>query len=465
MKKTVKSILYILLATALVVTSCKKKKDDPAPSNPSGGNTNVEVIEGEISSDKILDASKKYILKGKVYVLSGHKIVIPAGTVIFGDKTTQGALIINRGAKIEANGTATSPIVFTSNAPAGFRQRGDWAGIVICGNAQTNKGTNNPIEGIQGAGNINGFYGPNATLDNEQNSGTMTFVRIEYAGFPLSDDNELNSLTMGSVGSKTTINNIMVSYANDDAYEWFGGTVNHKFLIAYSTIDDDFDTDAGYSGNVQYGLIVRDNNVADKSTSRAFEASSNATGADPDSECKFANITILGPWIYADTSATSNIAGNYGNAVEINSSSNIKLWNSMILGFSVPVNMNGGDASEVKNNILYGRDSLVFKTAAAKGSFADNTVITSRVLKNIYGASVFTGKDSKKNKSESSSTLYFNNPNPVQAATSPYATGAPDLSASGFTSENYYGAFGTTANAGWAWGQAWINFSPNTTAY
>ncbi len=463
MKKTVKSILYILLVTAFVVTSCKDKKDDPAPS--SGGNTNVEVIEGEISSDKILDASKKYLLKGKVYVLSGHKIVIPAGTVIFGDKTTQGALIINRGATIDAKGTASNPIIFTSNAPAGYRQRGDWAGIVICGNAQTNKSSNNPIEGIQGAGNVNGYYGPNGAEDNAQNSGTMTFVRIEYAGFPLSDDNELNSLTMGSVGSGTKIENIMVSYANDDAYEWFGGTVNHKFLIAYSTIDDDFDTDAGYSGSIQYGLVVRDNNIADKSTSRAFESSSNAAGTDPDSECKFANFTILGPWIYADTSATANIASSFGNAIEINSSSNIKVWNSMIFGFTVPVNMNGGDNSEVKNNILYGRDSLVAKTAATKGTFADNTVITSRILKSIYGTSVFTGKDSKKNKSESSSALYFNNPNPLQAASSPYATGAPSLAANGFTAESYYGAFGTTANAGWAWGQAWINFAPNNIAY
>jgi len=463
MKKTVKSILYILLATAFVVSSCKKKTDDPAPS--TGGNTNLEIIEGEISSDKILDASKKYLLKGKVYVLSGHKIVIPAGTVIFGDKTTQGALIINRGAKIEANGTASNPIVFTSNGPAGFRQRGDWAGIVICGNAKTNKGTNNPIEGIQGTGTVNGYYGPGANEDNTQNSGTMKFVRIEYAGFPLSDDNELNSLTLGSVGSGTTIENIMVSYANDDAYEWFGGTVNHKFLIAYSTIDDDFDTDAGYSGSIQYGLIVRDNNIADKSTSRAFESSSNSAGTAPASECKFANFTILGPWVYADTSiATGAISSSYGNAIEINSSSNIKVWNSIILGFTVPVNMNGGDNSEVKNNILYGRDSLVFKTAAAKGTFSGNTVITSRSLKTIYGTSVFTGKDSKKNKSEASSALYFNGPNPVQAATSPYITGAPDLSPN-FATESYYGAFGTVANAGWAWGQAWINFKPNTTAY
>jgi hypothetical protein len=462
MKKTFKSILYILLAATFVATSCKDKNDEPAPSNNNSG---LEIIEGEISSSKILDASKKYLLKGKVYVLSGNTITIPAGTIIFGDKTTQGALVINRGAKIMAEGTASNPIVFTSNAPAGFRQRGDWAGIVICGNAQTNKGTNNPIEGIQGTGTTNGYYGPGTALDNSQNSGIMKYVRIEYAGFPLSDDNELNSLTLGSIGSGTAIDNIMVSYANDDAYEWFGGTVNHKFLIAYSTNDDDFDTDAGYSGSIQYGLIVRDNNIADKSTSRAFEASSNSAGVDPDSECKFANFTILGPWVYADTSTTTNIAGSYGNAIEINSSSNIKVWNSIVLGFTVPVNMNGGDNSEVKNNILYGRDSLVSKTAAAKGTFSNNTVITSRVLKSIYGTSVFTGKDSKKNKSDASSALYFNNPNPLQVATSPYVTGAPDLSASGLTTEAYYGAFGTTANAGWAWGQPWINFQPQNTAY
>jgi hypothetical protein len=461
MKKTVKSILYILLATAFIATSCKPE-DEPEPAAPA---SNLETIEGEISSNRTLDATKKYLLKGKVYVLSGNTITIPAGTVIFGDKTTQGALIINRGAMIMAEGTPSKPIIFTSNAPAGFRQRGDWAGIVICGNAQTNKGTNNPIEGIQGTGTTNGYYGPGTTQNNAQNSGVMKYVRVEYAGFPLSDDNELNSLTMGSLGSGTIIENIMVSYANDDAYEWFGGTVNHKFLIAYSTNDDDFDTDAGYAGKVQYALVVRDNNIADKSTSRAFEASSNSAGTDPDSECKFANVTVLGPWVYADTAATANIAGNFGNAIEINSSSNIKIWNSMIFGFTVPVNMNGGTASEVKNNVLYGRDSLVAKTAANNGTFATNTVITSRILKSIYGPTVFTGRDSKKNKSDATSALYFNNPTPVQASGSPYAMGAPDLSASGFTTEAYYGAFGTTANAGWSWGTAWINFQPNTTVY
>lgn len=462
MKKTVKSILYILLAATFVATSCKPDDNDPIPT-PSNNNK-VEILQGEISSNKTLDASKKYLLKGKVYVLSGNTIKIPAGTVIFGDKTTQGALIINRGAMIDAQGTPSNPIVFTSNAPVNFRQRGDWAGIVICGNAQTNKGTNNPIEGIQGTGTTNGYYGPGTAQENDQNSGVMQYVRIEYAGFPLSDDNELNSLTMGSLGSDTKIDNIMVSYANDDAYEWFGGTVNHKFLIAYSTIDDDFDTDAGYSGSVQYGLIVRDNNVADKSTSRAFEASSNSAGTDPDSECKFANITILGPWIYADTLATSNIAGNYGSAIEINASSNIKIWNSMIFGFTLPVNMNGGSNAEVKNNILYGRDPLVPKTGA-NGLYEGNIVVSSPKLKTIYGSSVFTGRDSKFNKSDGTSALYFNNPTPVQAAGSPYAAGAPDLSASGFTSEVYYGAFGTSANAGWSWGEEWINFQPQTTVY
>jgi hypothetical protein len=127
--------------------------------------------------------------------------------------------------------------------------------------------------------------------------------------------------------------------------------------------------------------------------------------------------------------------------------------------------MNGGTASEVKNNVLYGRDSLVAKTAANNGTFATNTVITSRILKSIYGPTVFTGRDSKKNKSDATSALYFNNPTPVQASGSPYAMGAPDLSASGFTTEAYYGAFGTTANAGWSWGTAWINFQPNTTVY
>ncbi|MBI2417572.1 MAG: T9SS C-terminal target domain-containing protein, partial [Ignavibacteriales bacterium] len=105
------------------------------------------TLSGHISADRVLSASKKYLISGFVYVDSTYKLTIPAGTVLFGEKSTKGCLIVKRGAKIIAQGTATKPIVFTSQQPAGLRQSGDWGGIIICGSAPNNQSTNVVIEG------------------------------------------------------------------------------------------------------------------------------------------------------------------------------------------------------------------------------------------------------------------------------------------------------------------------------
>jgi hypothetical protein len=137
---------------------------------------------------------------------------------------------------------------------------------------------------------------PPAPVSND-NSGTLQYVRIEYAGYAYQPDKEVNSLTMAAVGSGTTIDHVQVVYAKDDAYEWFGGTVNCKYLIALKTQDDDFDTDNGFSGKIQFGLILRDSVIADISNSEAFESDNNASGttAAPKTTAIFSNITAIGP--------------------------------------------------------------------------------------------------------------------------------------------------------------------------
>jgi hypothetical protein len=154
------------------------------------------TLEGNITANTTLDATKRYLLKGKVYVIAPAKLTIPAGTLVFGDKDSNGTLIINRGASIDAQGTAANPIIMTSNAPKGFRNRGDWGGVVILGKAYNSNGASATIEGITAsAGSENGVYGPGAAsaVDND-NSGILKYVRIEFAGIALSQDNELNSL-------------------------------------------------------------------------------------------------------------------------------------------------------------------------------------------------------------------------------------------------------------------------------
>jgi hypothetical protein len=446
-KKMKKHSLLFLLLLAVGVIACK----DDDTGGPVVPPSELEVIEGNITANMTLDATKKYLLRGKVFVQAPNTLTIPAGTVIFGEKDTDGTLIINRGAKIMAQGTAERPIVMTSQAPIGFRNRGDWGGVVILGNAHTNNPATSPIEGIGATGTENGVYGPgDGAAQNEQNSGVMTYTRIEFAGIDLSQDNELNSLTMGGVGSGTEIHHIMITYANDDAYEWFGGTVNHKYLIAYSTLDDDFDSDRGYTGKVQYGLIVRIPGVADVSTSRAFEASSNndATLA-LQSAPTFANITVLGPRLY-----NSSISGSYGAAVEINSNSSMKLYNSLITGFPIGVRFNGsGPGAEVMNNVFVDNTSYATTSGGSTvpASFESGNIIAERAA--VFGEGA---------------TYNATTPSPLfLSSNSPYLSGAPNLNAmdSFFDQQPFYGAFGADGGAGWNLNAAWVEWNPGNVEY
>src|SRR6187431_2814668 len=180
MKKFTLSLASMLLMV-MVVTLQSCNNDDPKPSdlNESGQKEITETI----TTNTTWTADKKYLLKGNVYVQAPAELTIEAGTVILGDKVTKGALIVSRGAKIHAVGTATDPIVFTSSAPKIYRNYGDWGGVVILGKANNNQSANQLIEGISAATGDNGKYG--GTTDDD-NSGEFQYVRIEFAGIALS---------------------------------------------------------------------------------------------------------------------------------------------------------------------------------------------------------------------------------------------------------------------------------------
>ena len=223
-------------------------------------------VSGEISGNVTWTADKVYLIQGFVYVVNGAVLTIEPGTVIRGEKSSMGSLIVERGGKIMAEGTLAKPIVFTSNAAAGSRVRGDWGGLVLCGKASVNQ----PGGEVQIEGGPRTIYGGATTPDDNDNSGVLKYVRIEFAGYPFQPDKEINGLTFGGVGRGTSIDYIQVSYSNDDSYEWFGGTVNCKHLIAYRGFDDEFDTDFGFQGKIQFIVGLRDSAVADKSQSEWF---------------------------------------------------------------------------------------------------------------------------------------------------------------------------------------------------
>ncbi len=284
--------------------------------------------------------TKAYYLNGWVYVKDGATLTIDAGTVIRGSKANKGALIIEKGAKIMAEGTVDNPIVFTSNQDAGSRSYGDWGGVIILGKATVNKV--DPI--IEG--------GPTSTYggsDDADNSGIFKYVRIEFPGVAFMPDKEINGLTLGGVGNGTTIENIQVSYSGDDSYEWFGGDVNLKHLIAFRGWDDDFDTDYGYHGMVQYAVALRDPAIADPgSGSNGFESDNDATGSTdtPVTSALFSNVSSFGPLVTSSTTINSN----FKRAMHLRRNTAIQIYNTISAGWPTGLFIDGTAAQANATN-------------------------------------------------------------------------------------------------------------------
>jgi hypothetical protein len=326
------------------------------------------IVKDSISTNTHWTCDQQYLLKGYVYVTAGTTLTIDAGVIIKGDKDSKGALIVERNAKIMANGTVTSPVVFTSNQDAGYRTYGDWGGVILCGNAPTNwNGGQAQVEG-----GPRSFYGG---ADPHDNSGEMHYVRIEFAGIAFSPNNEVNGLTFCSVGDATKIDHIQVSYSGDDSYEWFGGTVNAKYLVSYRGWDDDFDTDNGFQGKVQFGAIIRDN-VADQSGSKGFESDSYQTGTysgiplDNTMITKpiFSNCTVIGA--YTNPGATT-IDGNFVAGAHIRRGSSISILNSIFAGWPCGVLIDesssafGSTTANIMSNELQFRNNIVCGNASS----------------------------------------------------------------------------------------------------
>ncbi|MCW1961063.1 hypothetical protein [Chryseobacterium viscerum] len=351
-----KFVLYSLMLGALVsTTACRNIEEDGPTIIQNGGNGNGDtenlILSGKITSSMTLKANKIYKLRGLVYVTNGATLTIEPGTKIVGEADKNGALIITKGSKIMAEGTAANPIIFTSEKPS--PKRGDWAGVVILGNAPTNAsfGGANGVGEIEGGINNSeglGLYGGNNAADN---SGVLKYVRIEYAGYAFLPDKEINGLTFGGVGNGTTVDYVEVAYANDDSFEWFGGTVNCSHLISYKGLDDDFDTDNGFSGNIQFGIAVRDSQVADVSGSNAFESDNDANGSTltPQTSATFSNMTIIGP---INSAAPGSINALFQNALQIRRNSSISVFNSVFTGFPVGLFIDATKGAPTDNNIV-----------------------------------------------------------------------------------------------------------------
>lgn len=258
------------------------------------------TLPGEIDGNTLLSADCTYLLDKLTYVISGT-LSIEAGTDIFGLSGAEpAALVVTQNARIDARGTETAPIVFTSGAPLGERISGQWGGVVLLGKAKLsfggaecdgNAGTcTDLIEGLE-IGEARGEYGG---PDDAHNCGTMEYVRIEFAGFELSANNELNSLTLGGCGSQTTISHVQAHRGQDDAFEMFGGTPNLDHIVASGMDDDGVDWDQGFRGTVKYFVVDHFAGGSDDPRGMETDNNGNDFSSEPRSNPEVMYGTLIG---------------------------------------------------------------------------------------------------------------------------------------------------------------------------
>ncbi len=254
------------------------------PVNVPGIDKPVRIIYGRFTNNLVLTSDAHWVLRGAVFIDEPGTITIQPGTRVVGETATAGTLIVERGAKIFADGTADAPIVFTSDQPIGQRGRGDWGGLIINGRAPVN------LPGGVGIGEGDtGVYGGN---DPDDNSGILRYVRVEFAGIEFSPDNELNGIAFQGVGRGTIVDHIQVSFNKDDGIEMFGGTVDIKRVVLTGIADDSIDWTFGWRGRLQFAVVQQRGDDAD----RGIEADNNANNNDllPRSKPTLYNITLIG---------------------------------------------------------------------------------------------------------------------------------------------------------------------------
>lgn len=500
------------LVALLFVTACNKKDITPAPNTQGNGTSNggtttpttgtSVTVDAAITTNTTWTAANKYLLKGYVYVRSGATLTIEPGTIIKGDKDTKGALIIEPGAKIMAVGTPDKPIIFTSNQPRGSRNYGDWGGVIIAGNAPVNSVVNGTQPTIEGGPTTK--YGSSDPAKANDNSGSLQYVRIEFGGVAFSPNNEVNGLTLAGVGNGTTLDHIQVSYSGDDSFEWFGGTVNAKYLVSHRCFDDDFDTDNGFSGKVQFGVSLRDPLQADQSGSKAFESDNdaNASANLPQTSAVFSNMTLVGP-ILNPTGSTYSPQFTAGAHIRRNSAESI--LNSVFMGFPTNLLIDGSptatsiasNTARFKNNILAGalansnstsgqRGIIYVGPTGGAGSLTINNVMSADSA--AWGAAIgpLTWLKAGGNRRYvTSDNVQLLNPFNLTAPSFLPRTGSPIVIVSPatapvvpanftddkvtdtfFTKVSYIGAFADPNAAGATnWLASWTNFDPQNTDY
>lgn len=349
-----KRMTWAVIASLFLFASCS---DD---NTTGGGEEEGDPIEitGEISENTVLKKENEYSLTGGLHIKSGTTLTIEAGTkIIAKDDDVVDYILIEQGAKINAQGTADNPIIMTSEK----KEAGAWGGLHICGYAPTNIGTTGKSE----IGDAN--YGGNDPADN---SGILRYIRLEYTGYAFSEEKEANGVTFYGVGNGTEVEYLQAYKGSDDGFEWFGGTVDAKYLIATDCSDDSFDWTEGWCGRGQFFVAYQGaQSSIGYDCDCLTEADSNGKNfaAAPVACPTLANLTLIG------NSSETNKRG-----IRLRAGTQAKIYNTLVKG---KANCLTTETTETEESLVDGNSILDFV-------YLESGV---KVSEGIYSEALFTG--------------------------------------------------------------------------
>ena len=333
MKKNWKFATMALIAgVSLFATSCSS--DEDPVNNPGDGGEDTYVLDSDITENVTLETGKTYTLNGGVHVKSGATLTIQPGvTIVAQHDETVDYILIEQGAKIDAQGTAAQPIVMTSEK----KEAGAWGGLHICGYAHTNNGSGKSEIG-------NAPYGGNNDADN---SGTLKYIRLEYTGYAFDEEHEANGVSFYGVGNGTTVEHLQAYQGSDDGFEFFGGSVNVKYMVVTSCSDDSFDWTEGWNGKAQFLVAYQEGE------------SSLGYACDCLMECDNNGTNNAATPVAHPTIANATLIGNGGDAqgVRLRAGTQVELYNTIIKGKGKPLTV---ETNETENALKDGTSKLEY---------------------------------------------------------------------------------------------------------
>ena len=333
MKKNWKFATMALIAgVSLFATSCSS--DEDPINNPGDGGEDTYVLDTDIIENVTLETGKTYTLNGGVHVKSGATLTIQPGvTIVAQHDETVDYILIEQGAKIDAQGTAAQPIVMTSEK----KEAGAWGGLHICGYAHTNNGSGKSEIG-------NAPYGGNNDADN---SGTLKYIRLEYTGYAFDEEHEANGVSFYGVGNGTTVEHLQAYQGSDDGFEFFGGSVNVKYMVVTSCSDDSFDWTEGWNGKAQFLVAYQEGE------------SSLGYACDCLMECDNNGTNNAATPVAHPTIANATLIGNGGDAqgVRLRAGTQVELYNTIITGKGKPLTV---ETNETENALKDGTSKLEY---------------------------------------------------------------------------------------------------------